>query len=63
MAADVRSNVRKLHLVDGIVPVYHVVKPVFPVHRHKRQAIVIQEQESTVPIHGLFKLDYVVILF
>jgi len=30
-----------LNLVDLIIPVDHIVQPVFPVHGHKGQAVVI----------------------
>lgn len=54
VAADMRRDVRHLHPVDIVIPLYHVVEPVFPVHRHQRVAVLIQKQESRVPVYHPF---------
>lgn len=41
VAADMRRDVRHLHPADIIIPLYHVVEPVFPVHRYKGIAVLI----------------------
>ena len=43
VAANVRSYVRDLQLVDLVVPLYHVIESVFPVHCHKRIAVLVGE--------------------
>ena len=53
VAADMRGDVRHLHPEDLIVPVHHVVEPVFPVHRHQRHALVVQVEEADVSVDHL----------
>ena len=54
MAADVRRDVGHPHPVNVVVAVHHVVEAVLPVHGHQRQAILVQKQETAVPVdHAL----------
>ena len=47
-------DVRYLYFVYGIVAVNHVIKPMLPVHSHKRHSLVIIEQETAVAIYKFF---------
>ena len=54
MAADVRGDVRQLNPVDIVVAFDHMVETVLPVHRHFRQAVLVQKQKTAVPVdHAL----------
>ena len=54
MAADVRGDVGHLDPVDIVVALDHMVEPVLPVHRHFRQAVLVQKQKTAVPVdHAL----------
>ena len=51
VAADVRGNVRQLKAVNIVIPLNHIVEPVFPVHCHQRHSIFVVVQKSRVPIY------------
>ena len=48
-------DVRHLHPVNIIVPLDHMVKTVFPMHRHQRVAVLIHKKESAIPVNHPFK--------
>ena len=52
--AHMRRDVGHLHPVDIIVPAYHMIESMLPVHGHKRHAILIIEEESAITIDELF---------
>ena len=54
VAAYTQRDVRHLHPVDIFIPLYHVAELVFSVHCHQRVAVLIQKQETFVPVHHLF---------
>ena len=51
-----RGDIRHLFPEDLVVPIHHVIEPVFPVHSHQRHAILVHKQESAVAVHHLFNL-------
>ena len=53
VSAHMRCNVRYLHPVDIIVPAYHMIEAMLPMHGHKRHAILIIEEESAITIDNL----------
>lgn len=55
MTADMGRDVRHLHPVNLIVPLDHMVKTVFPMHRHQRVAVLIHKKESAISVNHLFK--------
>ena len=56
VATYVRRDVRHLLPENVVVPVHHVVEPVFPVHGNLRHPVFIQKQESAVPVNDLLNL-------
>lgn len=56
MPANMRRDIGHLHPINIVVPLHHMIKPMFPVHCHQWQAFVIQKQEPGVSIHHLFYL-------
>ncbi|MBP5169356.1 MAG: hypothetical protein ILP14_09180 [Oscillospiraceae bacterium] len=48
MAAYMGRDIRHLLPENLVVPVHHVIEPVFPMHGHQRHPVIIQEKESTV---------------
>lgn len=62
MSAYMWSDVRHLHPVDIIVPTYHVIESVLPVHCHQRHIIFIVEKESTISINHLLDFGWYSIL-
>ena len=54
VATDVRGDVGHLNPVDIVVALDHMVEPVLPVHRHFRQAVLVQKQKTAAPVdHAL----------
>ena len=53
VAAYMRSDVWHLHPVNLIVPCYHMVESMFPMHGYKRHSLIVKEQESAVTIDHL----------
>ena len=54
VATDVRGDVGHLNPVDIVVALDHMVETVLPVHRHFRQAVLVQKQKAAVPVdHAL----------
>ena len=45
MPANMRRDIGHLHPINIVVPLHHMIKPMFPVHCHQWQAFVIQKQE------------------
>ena len=56
VTAHMRRDVRYLHPVDIVVPAYHMIESVLPVHCHKWHIIFIIEKESSITINNLFDL-------
>ena len=52
MSAHMRSDIRHLHPVDIIVPAYHMIESVLPMHRYKWHIVFIIEQESAIAINS-----------
>lgn len=55
MAADVRRDVWHLYPVNLIIPLDHMVEPVFPVHRYQWHPILIREKETSIATHYFLK--------
>ena len=51
VAADMRSNVWQLKAVNVVVPLNHIIEPVFPVHCNQWHSIFVVVQKSRVPIY------------
>ena len=56
MSAYMRCDIRHLHPVDVIIPAYHVIESVLPVHCHQRHIIFIVEKKPAISINHLFDL-------
>ena len=62
MPANMRRDIRDLHLINIVVPFYHMIKPMFPVHCHQWQAFFIHKQKTGISVHHLFYLGLLPIL-
>lgn len=51
MTADMGSDIRQLYSANIVVPLDHMVKAVFPMHRHSRVTVFVCEKESGITVH------------
>lgn len=56
VSAYMRSDVWHLYPVDIIIPAYHVIESMLPMHCHQKHIIFIVEKESSIAINHLFDL-------
>ena len=48
MAAYMGRDVRHLFPENLVIPLYHMIEPVLPMHGYQRHSLFVQEKESTV---------------